>query len=75
MALHLIPLAVLAAITSPTAIASVLAILRRPRAVWLLASYLAGTFVASMLVGLAIVAGLGATDLFAPRHGVATRCS
>ena len=69
MALHLIPLAVLAAITSPTAIAAVLAILRRPRAVWLLASYLVGSFVASMLVGIAIVAGLGATDLFAPRHG------
>lgn len=71
MGQHLIPLAVLAAITSPTSIAAVLAILRRSRAVWVLASYLVGSFVASMLIGIAIVAGLGATELLAPRHGTA----
>ena len=64
---QLIPLAVLSAITSPTAMAVVLVILRRPRAVRLLSAYVIGSFVASVLVGIGIVAGLDATSLGARR--------
>lgn len=69
MHLQLIPLAVLAAITSPAAIAAVLVILNRPRPLGLLAGYVIGSFVMSMLIGIAVVAGLAASTLFAPRHG------
>lgn len=55
---RLIPLAVLAAVTSPTAIAVVLVILNRPCAVRLLVAYLVGSFLASLLIGIAIVAAL-----------------
>jgi hypothetical protein len=65
---HLIPLAILAAITSPTAIAAVLVILSRPRAFALLTGYVAGSFVMSVVAGIAIVAGLTATHAFSPRH-------
>ncbi len=69
MLLHLIPLAVLSAITSPTAIAAVLLILARPHPGRLLGAYVAGSFAASVLVGVAIIAGLAATSAFAPhRH-------
>jgi Sap, sulfolipid-1-addressing protein len=63
---QLIPLAVLSAITSPTAMAAVLVILRRPRPVRLLSAYVIGSFVTSVLVGTAIVAGLAATSLLTP---------
>jgi len=65
---QLIPLAVLAAITSPTAIAAVLVILNRPRPVGLLAGYVVGSFAMSMLIGIALVAGLVATTLLTPRN-------
>jgi Sap, sulfolipid-1-addressing protein len=65
---QLLALAVLAAVTSPTAIAAVLLILNRPRPVRLLAGYVAGSFVMSMLIGIAVVAGLAATTLLAPRR-------
>jgi hypothetical protein len=66
MAGQLIPLAVLSAITSPTAIAAVLLILHRPQPTSLLAAYVAGSLAASMLVGIAVVAILNATDAFTP---------
>jgi MFS family permease len=66
---QLIPLAVLAAITSPTAIAAVLVILNRPHPRGLLVGYVVGSFAMSMLIGIAVVAGLAATSLLAPRHG------
>jgi hypothetical protein len=65
---QLIPLAVLSAITSPTAMAAVLVILGRPRPVRLLTAYVIGSFVTSVLVGIAVVAGLAATDLLTPAH-------
>jgi hypothetical protein len=65
---QLIPLAVLAAITSPTAIAAVLVILNRPQPVGLLAGYVAGSFAMSVLIGIALVAGLVATTLLTPRN-------
>jgi hypothetical protein len=65
---QLIPLAVLSAITSPTAMAAVLVILRRPRPVTLLAAYVIGSFVTSVLVGVGIVAGLTATSLLTHHH-------
>ncbi len=68
MSLQLIVLAVLAAITSPTAMAAVLVILNRPHPVRLLTGYVAGSFVMSMLIGLALVAGLAATSLFSPHR-------
>lgn len=71
MAARLIPLAVLSAITSPTAIAAVLVILSRPGAVRLLSAYVIGSFFASVVVGIAIVGGLAATALVAPSHHAA----
>lgn len=71
MAVRLIPLAVLAAITSPTAIAAVLVILGRPRPVRLLSAYVIGSFLTSALVGIAIVIGLTATSLVAPSRRAA----
>lgn len=68
---ELIPLAVLSAITSPTAIAVVLVTLRRPRPVRLLSAYVIGSFVTSVVVGIAVVAGLSATSLGARRKGAA----
>jgi hypothetical protein len=65
---QLIPLAVLAAITSPTAIAAVLVILNRPHPLGLLAGYVAGSFAMSVLIGIAVIAGLAATTLLEPRH-------
>jgi MFS family permease len=64
-------LAVLSAITSPTAIAAVLVILGRPHAVRLLSAYVIGSFFASVVVGIAIVGGLAATALAAPSHRAA----
>jgi hypothetical protein len=69
--MQLVPLAVLAAITSPTAFAVVLVLLRRPRPVALLTGYLAGSLVTSVAVGAAIVAGFDAIDVFAPRRPAA----
>lgn len=69
MPLQLAPLAVLAAITSPAAIAAVLVILSRPRPLGLLTGYVAGSFAMSMLIGIVVVAGLAATTLLTPRHG------
>lgn len=66
MPVRLIPLAVLAAITSPTAIAAVLVILSRPHPVRLLSAYSIGSFLTSVLVGIAIVGGLTATSVVAP---------
>jgi hypothetical protein len=66
---QLIPLAVLSAITSPTAMAAVLVILRRPRPVRLLSAYVIGSFITSVVVGIAVVAGLTATSLVTPSHG------
>ena len=68
---QLIPLAVLSAITSPTAMAVVLIILKRPRPVRLLTAYVIGSFVTSVLVGLAVVAGLNATTLGSRHKGAA----
>ena len=68
MPARLIPLAVLAAITSPTAIAAVLVILSRPRPVRLLSAYVTGSFLTSVVVGIVIVAGLTATSLVAASH-------
>jgi Sap, sulfolipid-1-addressing protein len=65
---QLIPLAVLAAITSPTAIAAVLVILNRPHPRRLLTGYVVGSFVMSVLIGIVVVVGLAATTLLAPRH-------
>jgi hypothetical protein len=69
---RLIPLAVLAAITSPTAIAAVLVILSRPHPVRLLSAYVIGSFLTSVLVGIAIVSGLTATSVVAPSKHAAT---
>jgi MFS family permease len=69
--LRLLPLAVLAAITSPTAIAAVLVILNRPRAVRLLAAYAIGSFLTSVLVGIVLVALLTATSVVAPSRRTA----
>lgn len=66
MSAQLIPLAVLSAITSPTALAAVLAILRRPRAVRLLTAYVVGSFLASVVSGIAIASGLTASSLLDP---------
>jgi MFS family permease len=71
MVSRLIPLAVLSAITSPTAIAAVLVILSRPGAARLLSAYVIGSFFASVVVGIVIVGGLNATALVAPRHHAA----
>ncbi len=68
---QLIPLAVLSAITSPTAMAAVLLILTRPRPIRLLSAYVIGSFVTSVLVGIAVVAVLSATSLGARRKGAA----
>jgi Sap, sulfolipid-1-addressing protein len=65
---QLIPLAVLSAITSPTAMAAVLVILKRPRPVRLLSAYVIGSFITSVLVGIALVAGFAATSLLSPDH-------
>ncbi len=70
MPVQLIPLAILAAITSPTTIAAVLVILNRPGPVPLLTGYVS-SFATSVLVGTAIVLGLAATSLFASRNGPA----
>jgi len=61
---QLVPLAILSAITSPTAIAAVLVILNRPRAVALLAGYAIGSFVTSVAVGFGIIAVFDATGTF-----------
>lgn len=66
---QLIPLALLSAITSPTAVAAVLVILTRPRAFTLLLAYTIGSIVASVAVGIAIVTLLGAAGTFDPKHG------
>ncbi len=63
---QLLTLALLSAITSPTAIAAVLLILSRPRAIPLLAAYVIGSFVASMVVGLAAVEALKSIGTFNP---------
>jgi len=63
----LLPLALLSAITSPTAIAAVLVILTRPRAFTLLAAYVIGSIAASMAVGLLIVTLLSAAGTFTPK--------
>lgn len=63
---QLLVLALLAAITSPTAIAAVLVILSRPRPVALLSAYVAGSFAASILVGLGVVELLSGTGAFSP---------
>lgn len=63
---QLLVLALLSAITSPTAIAAVLVILSRPRAVALLTAYAVGSFAASMLVGFAVVELLSGTGAFNP---------
>ncbi len=63
---QLLTLAVLSAITSPTAIAAVLLILSRPRAIPLLAAYVIGSFVASVLLGVAAVAALKSIGTFKP---------
>ncbi len=68
MSVQLIVIAVLAAVTSPTAVAAVLLILNQPHPVRLLTGYVVGSFVMSMLIGFALVAGLAATTLFAPRR-------
>lgn len=68
---QLIPLAVLSAITSPTAMAVVLLILRRPHPVRLLSAYVIGSFVMSVLAGIAVVAGLSATSVGARRNSAA----
>jgi MFS family permease len=65
----LVPLAVLAAITSPTAIAAVLVILNRPHPRRLLTGYVVGSFIMSVLIGILVVVGLAATSLLSPRHG------
>ncbi len=72
MPARLIPLAILAAITSPTAIAAVLVILSRPHPVRLLGAYVIGSFLTSVLVGIAIVAVLTATSLVAPSRPAST---
>ena len=72
MAAQLIPLAILSAITSPTAMAAVLVILSRPGALRLLSAYVIGSFLTSVLVGIAIVGGLTATGLVAPSRHSAT---
>ena len=69
MPAQLIPLAILAAITSPTAIAAVLVILGRPHSVPLLAGYLIGSFATSLVVGIAVVFGLTATSALGSRNG------
>ena len=69
---QLTALAILAAITSPTAIAAVLVILHRPHPVRLLAAYLAGSFLASLTVGALILAGLNASGIFGARSSTAT---
>ena len=51
--------------------AVVLVILRRPRPVRLLSAYVIGSFVTSVLVGIAVVAGLNATSLGARKKGAA----
>ncbi|MFN8175762.1 MAG: GAP family protein [Solirubrobacteraceae bacterium] len=63
---QLLALALLSAITSPTAIAAVLVILSRPNAVALLSAYVIGSFAASMAVGLGIVELLRDSDAFSP---------
>ncbi len=63
----LLPLALLSAITSPTAIAAVLVILTRPRAFTLLAAYVIGSIAASMAVGLLIITLLNAAGTFTPK--------
>ena len=68
MPVQLIPLAVLAAITSPAAIAAVLVIISRPHPLGLLTGYVVGSFAMSVLIGIAVVAGLAASTLFTPRH-------
>lgn len=72
MSTRLIALAVLAAVTSPTAIAAVLVILSRPHPVRLLSAYTIASFVTSVLVGVAIVAGLTETQVVAPDRRKAT---
>ncbi|HZC74469.1 MAG TPA: GAP family protein, partial [Gaiellaceae bacterium] len=66
MPARLIALAVLAAVTSPTAIAAVLVILNRSHPVRLLSAYVSASFLTSVLVGIAVVAGLTATAVVAP---------
>jgi hypothetical protein len=65
---QLIPLAVLAAITSPTAMAAVLVILSRPRPIALLTAYVVGSFTASVLIGLGAVALLRSSHGFTVSH-------
>jgi len=66
---QLIPLAVLSAITSPTAVAAVLVILTRQRAFALLTAYTVASVAASVAVGIAIVLLLGEAGTFDPKHG------
>lgn len=61
---QLLVLALLSAITSPTAIAAVLVILSRPRAVALLAAYVIGSFATSLLVGIVLVEVLRGSGAF-----------
>ena len=72
MPTRLIALAVLAAVTSPAAIAAVLVILSRPHPVRLLSAYAIASFVTSVLIGIAIVAGLTETEVVAPDRRTAT---
>ena len=64
---QLLPLAILSAITSPTAIAAVLVILNRPRASALLTAYVIGSVLASVAVGIGIVLLLHAAGTFDPK--------
>lgn len=65
---QLIPLAVLSAVTSPTAMAAVLVILSRPNPRALMIAYVAGSFVASCAIGIAVVALLKTSHAFSAPH-------
>jgi Sap, sulfolipid-1-addressing protein len=65
---QLIPLAVLSAVTSPTAMAAVLVILSRPNPRVLMTAYVVGSFVASVLIGFSVAALLQTSHVFTQRH-------
>ncbi|HEY2202318.1 MAG TPA: GAP family protein [Solirubrobacteraceae bacterium] len=65
---QLIPLAVLSAITSPTAIAAVLVILSRPNPRTLMTAYVVGSFIASVSIGIGLVALLKSSHVFTQRQ-------
>jgi Sap, sulfolipid-1-addressing protein len=65
---QLIPLAVLSAITSPTAVAAVLVILNRPNPRTLMVAYVVGSLIASLLIGIGVVALLKSSHAFTQHH-------